>query len=54
MVKSASAARLLNFLSVGSDQWLLEFANESGKLRPGTMLPVPEPVFKRFERTKPE
>ena len=49
-----SAGRLLNFLSVGGDHWLLEYANESGKLRPGTMLPVPEPVFKRFERTTAE
>jgi methionyl-tRNA synthetase len=50
----ASAGRLLNFLSVGGDDWRLELANDAGKLRPGTMLPVPEPVFKRFERTKTE
>ena len=49
-----SAGRLLDFLSVGGDQWQLDFANESGKLRPGTMLPVPEPVFKRFERARSE
>jgi methionyl-tRNA synthetase len=50
----ASAGRLLDFLSVGSGKWLLEFANESGRLEPGTLLPVPEPVFKRFERAKAE
>ncbi|HTJ56861.1 MAG TPA: methionine--tRNA ligase [Devosiaceae bacterium] len=49
-----SADRLLDFLSVAKDQRLLAFANDSGKLVPGTMLPVPEPVFKRFERTKVE
>jgi methionyl-tRNA synthetase len=50
----ASAGRLLDFLSVGGSQWLIEFAGDKGRLRPGTMLPVPEPVFRRFERTKPE
>jgi methionyl-tRNA synthetase len=45
-----SAGRLLDSLSVGGSQWLLEFANDKGKLRPGTMLPVPEPVFRRFDR----
>ena len=50
----ASAGRLLDFLSVGRNKWLLESANDSAKLEPGTLLPVPEPVFKRFERTKVE
>jgi len=49
-----SAARMLDFLGVAQDKRLLSFANDSGKLEPGTMLPVPEPVFKRFERTKAE
>jgi methionyl-tRNA synthetase len=50
----ASADRMLDFLGVAKDQRLLAFANESGKLVPGTMLPVPEPIFRRFERTKAE
>jgi methionyl-tRNA synthetase len=45
---------MLDFLGVAKDQRLLAFANESGKLVPGTMLPVPEPIFRRFERTKAE
>lgn len=45
-----SAGRLLDSLSVGGAQWLLEFANDTGKLQPGTMLPVPEPIFRRFDR----
>jgi len=49
-----SAGRLLDFLSVGRSKWLLEFANDGDKLEPGTLLPVPEPVFKRFERIKAE
>ena len=49
-----SAGRLLDSLSVGRNRWLISFANDSGKLEPGTMLPVPEPVFKRFERAKAE
>jgi methionyl-tRNA synthetase len=49
-----SAGRLLDFLSVGKDARLLAFADASGALEAGTMLPVPEPVFKRFERTKAE
>jgi methionyl-tRNA synthetase len=49
-----SAARLLNFLSVGQDKWLLALAGDEGKLRPGTLLPVPEPVFRRFERARAE
>ena len=49
-----SAGRLLDALSVGGSQWLIEFAGDRGRLQPGTMLPVPEPVFRRFERTKPE
>jgi methionyl-tRNA synthetase len=49
-----SAGRFLDSLSVGRSKWLIEFANGSGRLEPGTMLPVPEPVFKRFERAKAE
>ncbi|MGN6099776.1 MAG: methionine--tRNA ligase [Devosia sp.] len=49
-----SAARLLNFLSVGQEKWLLALAGDEGKLRPGTLLPVPEPVFRRFERARAE
>ena len=36
------------------EQRRLSFADDSGKLTPGTLLPTPEPVFKRFERIKPE
>jgi methionyl-tRNA synthetase len=50
----SSAAKLLDSLSVGGAKWMLEFADDTGRLDPGTMLPVPEPIFKRFERVKPE
>jgi len=49
-----SAARMLDFLGVAREQRRLSFADDSGKLTPGTLLPTPEPVFKRFERIKPE
>ncbi len=49
-----SAGRMLDFLGVAADQRLLAFADDSGRLTPGTLLPVPEPVFARFERTKAE
>jgi methionyl-tRNA synthetase len=49
-----SAAKLLDSLSVGGARWQLEFAGDTGRLEPGTMLPAPEPVFKRFDRVKPE
>ncbi|GLQ57773.1 methionine--tRNA ligase [Devosia nitrariae] len=46
-----SATRLLDALAVPEDRRLLAFANETGALTPGTELPVPQPVFARFERT---
>ncbi|HEV7718431.1 MAG TPA: methionine--tRNA ligase [Arsenicitalea sp.] len=49
-----AAGRFLDFLAVPADQRLIAFANDSGKLTPGTVLPLPEPVFQRFERTKAE
>jgi len=49
-----SAGRMLDFLGVAREQRRLSFADDSGKLTPGTLLPTPEPVFKRFERIKPE
>jgi methionyl-tRNA synthetase len=47
-----SAGRILDFLAVPAERRLLAAANDGGELVPGTMLPVPEPVFKRFERIK--
>ena len=49
-----SAGRILDFLGVAADRRLLAFADDSGQLTPGTLLPVPEPVFARFERAKAE
>ncbi len=49
-----SAARILDFLAVPAEKRLLALANDGGELSPGTVLPVPEPVFKRFERLQAE
>lgn len=50
----SSAGRILDFLGVAANRRQLEVANGAGLLAPGTMLPVPEPVFSRFERSRAE
>ncbi|MDB5505809.1 MAG: Methionyl-tRNA synthetase [Devosia sp.] len=48
-----SATKLLDLLAVPADQRLLEHAVAPGQGVPaGTMLPPPEPVFKKFEQLK--
>jgi methionyl-tRNA synthetase len=49
-----SAGRMLDFLGVAAERRLLALAGDEGRLEPGTMLPVPEPIFPRFERNKTE
>ena len=48
----ASAAKFLDMMAVAADQRLLEHALGPVGMLPGTMLPPPEPVFKKFELPK--
>jgi methionyl-tRNA synthetase len=48
-----SAARLLDALAVPEDQRLLSHALAAEVMPGGTALPPPEPVFRKFEHTKP-
>ena len=49
----AAAARLLDQLAVAADERLLEHAlGKPSGLAAGTKLPVPEPVFRKFEQAK--
>ena len=49
----SSAAKMLDMLAVPADQRLLEHALDAASgLAAGTMLPAPEPVFRKFEAPK--
>ena len=48
----ASAAKFLDMLAVPADQRLLAHALGDAGIPAGTMLPPPEPVFKKFEMPK--
>ena len=48
----ASAAKFLDMLAVPTDQRLLDHALGGAGVPAGTALPVPEPVFKKFEMPK--
>jgi methionyl-tRNA synthetase len=47
-----SAGRMLDALAVPSDQRLLSHALDAAGIPAGTVLPPPEPVFKKFEHPK--
>ena len=47
-----SAAKLLDSLAVPADQRLLEHALSDAAPAAGTVLPPPQPVFRKFEHTK--
>ncbi len=49
----ASAAKFLDALAVPADQRQLSHALVAGGIPAGTVLPPPEPVFKKFEHAKP-
>jgi methionyl-tRNA synthetase len=49
-----SAGRILDALAVPEDKRLLTHAGIADTLAPGTALPAPEPVFRRFERDAAE
>jgi methionyl-tRNA synthetase len=49
----ASAAKILDLLGVPADKRLLEHAlDPASGVAPGTILPAPEPVFRKFEAPK--
>jgi methionyl-tRNA synthetase len=48
----ASAAKILDALAVPADQRLLSHALGAAGIPSGTALPIPEPVFKKFEIAK--
>ena len=48
-----SAAKFLDALAVPADQRQLSHALAAGSIPAGTVLPPPEPVFKKFEHVKP-
>lgn len=48
----ASAAKFLDALAVPADHRSLSHALATGSVPAGTVLPPPEPVFKKFEHTK--
>ena len=48
-----SAAKVLDLLAVPADERLLQHALDPDLAVPaGTVLPPPEPVFRKFEQTK--
>jgi methionyl-tRNA synthetase len=49
----ASAEKILNLVGAGADRRLLEHAlDPKSAVAAGTMLPAPEPVFRKFELAK--
>jgi methionyl-tRNA synthetase len=49
-----SAAKFLDALAVPADQRLLQHAlDPDSGIAPQTVLPPPEPVFRKFEQVKP-
>jgi methionyl-tRNA synthetase len=49
-----SATRILDMLAVPEDRRALADAVAGDALTAGTMLPPPEPVFRKFEQAKPD